>query len=214
MSAARAQLLLPLAQHSSFRPGSISTDEDGKRLPDLFLIARSAAGEQPDKVAAGLENVVRQFDPDFRRHRILTGVFLRRNSMDDFLKQSAIAGAAGGVILMLSALGIYGVVGLMVTTRTREIAVRVALGASRPRVLRMILFDVVMLTAPGVAFGLALAAAFIRLNGENMGIPLSSVETLAYAAAAAIAILVAVVAGFAPARRAASVLPMIAMRSE
>jgi putative ABC transport system permease protein len=134
--------------------------------------------------------------------------------MDDFLKQSAIAGAAGGVILMLSALGIYGVVGLMVTTRTREIAVRVALGATSPRVLRMILLDIVRLTAPGVALGLILTAAGIRLGGENMGIPLSSVETLAYPVGAAIAILVAVVAGLAPARRAASVLPMVAMRSE
>jgi putative ABC transport system permease protein len=134
--------------------------------------------------------------------------------MDDFLKQSAIAGATGGVILLLSALGIYGVVGLMVVTRTREIAVRVALGASHARVLGMILFDVLKLTAPGVAVGLLFAAALIRLNGENLGIPLSHVETLAYVAGGAIAILVAIVASLAPARRAASVLPMVAMRSE
>jgi predicted permease len=214
MSEARPQLLLPLAQRSNLGPGSISTDESGNRLPDLFLVARSAAAEQPGKITAALENVVREFDPDFRRDRIVTGASLRRNSMDDFLKQSAIAGAAGGVILMLSALGIYGVVGLMVTTRTREIAVRVALGATSPRVLRMILLDIVRLTAPGVALGLILTAAGIRLGGENMGIPLSSVETLAYPVGAAIAILVAVVAGLAPARRAASVLPMVAMRSE
>ena len=179
-----------------------------------MLIARSAAGEQPEKITAALENVVRELDPEFRRDRIVTGVSLRKNSMDDFLTQSAIAGATGGVILMLSALGIYGVVGLMVATRTREIAVRVALGASRPRVLGMILFDVVKLTTPGVAVGLILAAALIRLNGENMGIPLSNVETLAYVVGAAIAILVAVLASLAPARRAASVLPMVAMRSE
>ena len=68
--------------------------------------------------------------------------------MNDFLTQSAVAGMAGGVILVLAALGIYGVVGLMVATRTREIAVRVALGASRRRVLGMILFDVVKLVRP------------------------------------------------------------------
>ena len=97
-------------------------------------------------------------------------------------------------------------------TRTAISRVRVALGASRPRVLGMILFDVVKLTAPGVAVGLILTAAFIRLN--PMGIPLSNVETLAYVLAAAIAILVAVLASLAPARRAAAVLPMVAMRSE
>jgi ABC-type antimicrobial peptide transport system permease subunit len=212
MSTERAQLLLPLAQH--LRRNSVATDDAGNRIPNLLLIARSAAGEQPGKIMAALENVVREVDPEFRRDRIVTGVSLRRKSMDDFLTQSAVAGAAGSVVLMLSALGIYGVVGLMVATRTREIAVRVALGASRPRVLGMILFDVVKLTTPGVAVGLLLAAALIRLNGENMGIPLSSVETLAYVVGAAIAILVAVLASLAPARRATSVLPMVAMRSE
>jgi ABC-type antimicrobial peptide transport system permease subunit len=134
--------------------------------------------------------------------------------MDDLLRGAAVAGAAGGVVLLLSALGIYGVVGLMVTARTREIAVRVALGASRTRVLGMILFDVVKLTAPAVGVGVILTAVLIRLNVERFGIPLSEVETLAYVAGGAIAILVAVVSGLAPARRAASVLPMVAMRSE
>ena len=78
----------------------------------------------------------------------------------------------------------------------------------------MILFDVVKLVTPGVGVGLILTAALIRLNGENMGIPLSNVESLAYVAGAAAAILVAVLASLAPARRAASVQPMVAMRSE
>lgn len=214
MSTDRAQLLLPLAQQSNLRPKSITTDESGVRLPDLTLIARSAPGERPEKITAALQNVVRELNPEFRRDRIITGVSLRKKSMDDFLTQSAVAGATGGVVLILSALGIYGVVGLMVATRTREIAVRIALGASRARVLGMILFDVVKLTAPGVAVGLVLTAALVRLNGENMGIPLSDVETLAYVVGGAIAILVAVLSGLAPARRAASVLPMVAMRSE
>jgi putative ABC transport system permease protein len=214
MSTERAQLLLPLAQHMVSRRNRVQTDEDGKRIPNLLLIARSSPGEQPQKITAALEHVVRELDPEFKRERIITGVSLRKKSMDDFLTQSAVAGATGGIVLMLSALGIYGVVGLMVATRTREIAVRVALGASRQRVLRMILFDVVKLTAPGVAVGLVLAAAIVRLNGVNMGISLSKVETLAYVVGAAIAILVAVLASLAPARRAASVLPMVAMRSE
>ena len=103
----------------------------------------------------------------------------------------------------------------MVATRTRELAVRSALGASRRRLLGMVLFDVVKLALPGVVVGLILTAVFIRLNGvEKMGIPLSNVENLSYVAGAAVAVLVAVVASLAPARRAASVQPMVAMRSE
>ena len=209
MSTERAQLLLPLAQHPA---------------PGLFLIARSAPGEQPKKLTTALENAVRELNVTFNRtlttsegagySSIVTGVSLRQNSLDDFINQSAFAGITSGVLLMLASLGIYGVVGLMVAARTREIAVRVALGASRRRLLGMILFDVVKLVLPGVAVGLLISIAFIRLNGDGLGIPLSNLEPLAYVAGAAIAILVAVVAGLAPARRAASVQPMVAMRSE
>ena len=209
MSSPREQLLLPLAQQPA---------------RELFLIARSTPGEPPQKMTATLEKAARDFDPENRGFgtaedgtpmypKVVTGVWLRKHSIDDFLTQSAVAGIAGSVILTLSALGIYGVVGLMVATRTRELAVRVALGASRGRVLGMVLFDVVKLVLPGVVVGLILTAAFIRVNGDNMGIPLSNVEPLAYVAGAAIAVLVAVLASLAPARRAASVQPMVAMRT-
>jgi putative ABC transport system permease protein len=124
-----------------------------------------------------------------------------------------VAGAAGSVILVLAALGVYGVVGLMVAMRTRELAVRAALGASRRRVITMVLFDVVKLVSPGVVIGLVLTVALNRLNAENMGISLSNAEPLAYVAGGAVAVLVAVIASLVPARRAASVPPMVAMRS-
>lgn len=208
MGAPRAQLLLPLAQHPS---------------SNVFLVARSAAGEPPLKLTAALENVVRDLGPDVDRNhayaggiaysRIVTGVGLRRNSVRDFLQRAAVTGGAGSVILTLAALGIYGVVGLMVATRTREFAVRVALGASPRGVVGLILFDVVKLVMPGVAFGLLITVGIVRLQGDNLGIRLSNAEPLAYVAGAAIALLVAVLASLAHARRAASVQPMVAMRS-
>jgi putative ABC transport system permease protein len=214
MSTPREQLLLPLAQHSEVKRNSVTVVADSGDAPTLMLIARSAPGEQAAKLTGALENVIRERDREFKASSIVTGVWLRKNSMNDFLTQSTVAGMAGGVILVLAALGIYGVVGLMVATRKREIAVRVALGASRARVIGMILFDVVKRVTPGVFVGMILTAALIRLNGENMGIPLSYVENLAYIAGAAMAVIVAVAASFAPARRAATVQPMIAMRSE
>jgi ABC-type antimicrobial peptide transport system permease subunit len=160
-----------------------------------------------------LEHLARELDPDFQPAGVVTGAWLRQNSVNDFLTQSAVAAGAGGVILMLAALGIYGVVGLIVTTRTREMAVRAALGASRRRVLVMIIVGVVRMVLPGIAVGVLLTAALNRLNSENMGVPLSSIEPLAYVAGAAVAVLVAILASLGPARRAASIQPMVAMRS-
>ena len=145
--------------------------------------------------------------------RIVTGAWLRQSSVRDFLVRSAVAGSAGSVILTLAALGIYGVVGLMVAARTREIAVRAALGASRRAVVGMILFDVVKLVMPGVIVGLLITAGFVRLNGDNLGISLSNAEPLADVIGAAIAVLVAILASLVHARRAASIQPIVAMRS-
>jgi hypothetical protein len=207
MDAERAQLLLPLAQHPSAK---------------VFLVARRAAGEQPLTPIAALENAVRDLGPDVDRtlayggsaySGIVTGAELRQASVRNFLERAAITGGAGCVILTLAALGIYGVVGLMVATRTREIAVRTALGASRRGVVGLILFDVVKLVTPGVIAGLLITVAIVRLKGDNLGIQLSHAEPLAYVVGAATAVLVAILASLVHARRAASIQPMVAMRS-
>jgi len=214
MSTDRAQLLLPLAQHPAVLEDAVGVDDDFGGSATLMLVARSTPGEQPKAITAALERVLRALDPEFEPASIVTGTWLREKSVNDFLTQSAVSGVVGGVLLLLAALGIYGVVGLMVATRVREIAVRVALGASRRRVMGMVLFDVVKLVVPGVGIGVLIAVAFVKLNGRDFGIPLSGLEPLAYVAGAAVALFIAVVASLAPARRAASIAPMLAMRSE
>jgi ABC-type antimicrobial peptide transport system permease subunit len=213
MSSTREQLLLPLAQHPGVNWDSVAVVDDMNSAAHVMLIARSAPGEPAKKLTMALENVARELDPEFQPTAIVTGVGLREFSMNDFLTQSAVAAVAGSVILVLAALGIYGVIGLMVATRTREIAVRAALGATRSRVLVMIIRDVVKLVLPGTIVGVVLTIVLNRLNAENMGISLSNAESIAYVVGPAIAVLVAVVASLVPARRAASVQPMVAMRS-
>ncbi len=214
MSTTREQLLLPLAQHPGVNWDAVGVSDDTSPAQHMMLIARSTPGEPAQKLTTALESVARELDPEFQPTAITTGVGLREFSMNDFLTQSTVAATAGGVILLLAALGIYGVVGLMVATRTREMAVRVALGATWWRVVVMIIRDVVMLVLPGALVGVVLTIVLNRLNAENMGISLSNTEPIAYVAGPVIAVLVAVVASLAPARRAASVAPMAAMRSE
>ena len=213
MSSTREQLLLPLAQHPGVNWDSVAVFDDRTNAAHVMLIARSEPGEPATKLTTALESVARELDPEFQPTAIVTGASLRQFSMNDFLTQSAVAAVAGGVILLLAALGIYGVIGLMVATRTREIAVRAALGATRRRVLAMIVGDVVKLVLPGAIVGAILTMGLNRLNAENMGTSLSAAEPIAYVVGPAIAVLVAVLASLAPARRAASVQPMVALRS-
>jgi hypothetical protein len=198
MSNPRAQILLPLAQHGA---------------SGLYLIGRGAEGYGTAALVPGFRSALRDLDPEFDAASIATGEGLVRNSTEDIITQSAFAGAGGGVALTLAALGVYGVIGFMVAMRRREIAVRIALGASQWGVLRVVLTDVVKLIAPGVILGL-IAAVFLVRGTYLSWYPLGVVEHLVYAVAACIAISIALLAGLPSARRAAAVDPMAAMRSE
>ena len=152
---------------------------------------------------------------------IVTGKDLVQKSLGDLISESIGVAFAGGVVLILAALGIVGVVGFMVATRTREIAVRMALGCTRLRVFGLMLSDIVKLVIPGVAGGLLLASVLIRTMEDVMGTPLTLgptplgvMEPLIYGLASTIAVSVALLAGLPAARRATSVQPMVAMRSE
>ena len=104
---------------------------------------------------------------------IVTGKDLVQKSLGDLISESIGVAFAGGVVLILAALGIVGVVGFMVATRTREIAVRMALGCTRLRVFGLMLSDIVKLVIPGVAGGLLLGSVLIRTMEDVMGTPLT-----------------------------------------
>jgi len=151
--------------------------------------------------------------PELVFRELVTGEGLIDISRRDLLTSAAVGGGAAAVAMVLAALGVYGVIAFMVATRTREIGVRVALGASRARVLRDVLGDALRLVAPGISLGLLLAVLWVRL-ADPAWYPLGSVEPLVYSMAAATAFAVAVLAGIPSARRAARVHPMEAMRAE
>jgi predicted permease len=195
----RAHVLVPLAQHPTSR---------------LVLVARAAAGIEPTALTPAFRNAVRDVDPDWASLTPFTGARLQERGMEDIVVPFTMVGAGGGVVLMLAALGIYGVIGFMVATRTREIAVRVALGSTRRRVLGTIQSDVVRLVIPGAAGGLLLGIVLTRFVVPWRGLFGAAMEPLIYMLALAVAVLVALLAGLAPARRAASIDPMVAMRSE
>jgi hypothetical protein len=126
---------------------------------------------------------------------------------------AAVAGSLGILALLLAAIGIYGVTSYAVSSRTREIGIRMALGADRGRVVRLIVRQAFVLAALGVAAGLLLAAAGARVL-ESLLFGVRALDPLTFAGACTLFIVITGLACLFPARRAAAVDPMTALRNE
>ncbi len=126
---------------------------------------------------------------------------------------SFLLGSFASLALLLAILGVYGVVSYGVAQRTREIGIRIALGASSGSVIRSTLTRGMMLTVIGVGLGVAGALALVHLIA-SMLFGIRATDPMTFAAAPLVLLCVAVFASYIPARRAARVNPMVALRNE
>jgi predicted lysophospholipase L1 biosynthesis ABC-type transport system permease subunit len=130
---------------------------------------------------------------------------------------ATLSGFFGGLALLLACIGLYGLMSYNVGTRTNEIGVRMALGAARGTVIRMVLREGLLLAAGGIVIGVPIALLTSHLAGAELatllfGLSATSVDALVLACAALL--VSAALASYIPARRASHVDPMVALRHE
>ena len=126
---------------------------------------------------------------------------------------AVLLGVFAGVAGLLAAIGIYGVLAYAVVERTREIGIRMALGAQRSSVLALVLRQGAILTTVGIALGLAGAAAATRVL-QSMLFGVAPLDATTFVAVSLMFGAVATLASYVPARRATRVDPMVALRNE
>ena len=168
---------------------------------------------EPQGLAAAVRREVAAAAPDWLSERTST---LEEHVGTSLLPQrvaAGVLGAFGVVALLLAAVGLYGVVAFAVAQRTREIGIRSALGARSGDLMRLMLRQGLVLAGVGLVVGLPIAFAAARLlSGFLLGG--SSADPLVFALAAAALTLVTLLASWIPARRAARVDPMVALRAQ
>ena len=179
---------------------------------DPVIIHARVSGD-PQAYAAAVERTVHELNADLPVFGVTTlNSSMQLGSIFERLA-GTFAGAFGLLALILAAGGIYGVIAYTTRQRTHEIAIRMALGAQRMSIFRLVLGQGLLLTLTGLATGLAVSLGLTRyLSSELFGV--TSTDTLTYAAVALLLCLVSLVACYIPARRATKVEPMEALRYE
>ena len=177
----------------------------------VFLVLETAGA--PDPLMERVRQTLASADPDFRTY----GVRRLSDSLDASFWQarfeSWVLGILAALALMLAAIGMYGVLAYHVTARTREIGIRMALGARPSEVVRLVSAQGLRVTLTGVAIGLLISAMASRLLTTLLQ-GVSPTDPVTWSLAAGVWIAVALVACWLPARRATRVEPVVALREE
>ena len=164
-------------------------------------------------LAESLQAAIAAADPRLPIPLIVTSESLVARSTESQKLSAAAASGLGVLALILSAIGVYGVVAFAVANRTREIGLRMALGATRQRVLGTILAEAVRLAVPGLVVGIFLAAGLAAvIQSELFG--LRPLDPISFGVPIVILFVVVLMASLVPARRASGIQPMDALRSE
>ena len=179
--------------------------------PRATLILQSLS--DPREVLIGVRNEIRSLDPNLPILRVETLREYMTIARFPTHVSGMLLGAFGGLALVLAAVGIYGVTAYSVSQRTHEIGIRMALGANREDILKLVVGQGVVLTVIGLVFGLSGMLALSRLLSSLL-YGVTPTDPMTFVTVSVLLGAVAVLACYIPARRATKVDPMVALRYE
>jgi putative ABC transport system permease protein len=180
---------------------------------DVMTVAVRARGGEPAALVEPMRGVLRDLDPDVPMFAVRSMPQIVSNAIAQPRLYMVLIVCFAGTAMLLAAIGLYGVLAYAVGQRTREIGIRLALGAGRGEVLGMVLSQAGKLVVAGVALGLAAAFGASRLLQSQL-FEIAPGDAATYAAVAIGLLLVSMVASWIPARRASRIDPMIALRQD
>jgi putative ABC transport system permease protein len=198
-----------LQQPSDFRGGSVETH----LAQTLTVRTALSLGHGGTGLAMAVKKAAAEIDPEQPVTQIMTMDQMLARGVSDYQSYANLLEVFASIALFLAVIGIYGSMSYFVSERTREIGIRVALGASRAGILKLINTLGLKLTVIGVVIGIALAAGLTRfIAGFLFGV--TATDPLTFAVAGMGLIAVAMLACYIPAYRATKVDPMVALRYE
>jgi putative ABC transport system permease protein len=188
------------------------TQRDGNQPSSLVYLVRLANGDA-QRMIPDLDRVLRDADPALRLRRARPYTAVIDQSIGTEWTMAMLGGAFGMLAMLVAALGMFGLLAFQVARRTNELGVRMALGASRGSLIALVLRDVAVMVACGVALGSAGAAMTTGLTRALL-FGLTPTEPAVFAIAGCALAFTALLAAWLPARRAAHVDPLVALRHE
>ncbi len=181
--------------------------------PAFVILIRSDTGIEPTALSGPVREAIRAVDPDLPAPRLVPAPSLVAWATLEQRANGLITGGLGLMVLLLSAMGVHGVVALAVTNRTREIGLRISMGATRGRIIRGIFGDTLRMAGPALLVGGLLAAGTAAaLRSTLLGV--SPVDPIAFFSVGGLLLFVVILTSLGPALRASGIQPMEALRRE